>query len=1013
MRGDSLSTRLLVWILPVSLVTALGISFSTYRIARGVILWEAQQGIAAVTEAAAAQVRGFFEQRHNDLATISQSPLFKDHYMNMEYGLSHEAGVYRHEIERMLLDLHGRARAYPRLSYLDAAGREICAVDDGGIAKAGGIAPAPAFFSAVKRLKPGQRRVSAISRVPWHEAPILNYGTPLVDEGGVFRGALIFAVSLKPVYESLGRLHTGISGRSFLSARQPGRPYAARPASGREKLTSAAAIPGTPWSVVTAVDRGDFIERLSWVSTMTFFLALGASVMLVFIIIRQVRGLLGPLHSLAGASEAYAAGDLSARVLVAGPGEVAALARSFNVMADRLEARTEDLLQRVRELTALHQMNDSVLRQLGRDAIGKASLDAAVQGLGFECGMLHWIDEERGEIVGACVRGLEGVGLTDEEVRRRMVPLRGRDILACAARARSPILVSDAASDPRCDPALVARIGARSFCVAPIMVRERAIAVICLGSLSSKQAVPAEKLPSLELFCGAAGLALENSGLVEAVMESEARYRNAVENSPHAVVGLDQNFRITLWNRRAEALFGWQPTEACGRTLAVIFGPETYQRLLRRVETEGAIRQAEEAGAARDGRHLDLNLSWTGQSVGPGGAREWFVLLQDETEQKQLRAQLVQAEKLTVVGSLIAGVAHELNNPLTSVIGFAEIFKDKAVDGEEKEDLRHLYESAMRCKDIVRGLLLFARNSKVSRRKLPLNYVVQTTLSLLEYRLIRNEGIGLEVDLDPSGPQVGGDFQKLQQVLVNLLGNACDALRGRFEPRIIRVRTRARADGSQVEVEDNGPGVPLEKRQLIFKPFYTTKPPGQGTGLGLSVSAQLVSEFDGVLRCEDGRDGGARFTAAFPPCPANLREPDSALQLPPSVPGRRVLVVDDEPELVQLMLRLLAEDGLIAEAATDPRVALSRIEEEEFDLVITDVELGPSKGTHLVAAARQKGRKAAFLFVTGDVLNRPLGAEMAALDVPVLSKPFLRTEFLRLVRRSLEPRQTRFPPRPA
>lgn len=422
------------------------------------------------------------------------------------------------------------------------------------------------------------------------------------------------------------------------------------------------------------------------------------------------------------------------------------------------------------------------------------------------------------------------------------------------------------------------------------------------------------------------------------------------------------------------------------------------------VDTEGGVRQAEEAGAARDGRRLELNLSWTGQSAGPGGAREWFVVMQDETEKKRLQSQLIQAEKMTAVGNLISGVAHELNNPLAAVTGFAELLKDLPGKPEEKEDMRHLYESALRCRDIVQGLLLFARQGKAVRQRLSLNYVVQTTLALFEYRMIKTEGITLEVELDKSVPRFAGEFQKFQQVLVNLLGNACDALKGRIGPRVIRVRTRSREDGSVVEIEDNGPGIPLDKRLLVFEPFYTTKPAGQGTGLGLSISAQIVSEFGGTLRCDDVRGGGARFSVWLPPCPADLPEPDSVMKLPPSMPGRRVLVVDDEPELAQLMLRLLAEDGLIAVAATDAGAALLKIKEGEFDLVITDIDLGPSKGTALFKAARELARPPAFVFVTGDVLNQPLHQELSELDVPVLSKPFLRVEFLRLVRRVLQQR---------
>ena len=263
------------------------------------------------------------------------------------------------------------------------------------------------------------------------------------------------------------------------------------------------------------------------------------------------------------------------------------------------------------------------------------------------------------------------------------------------------------------------------------------------------------------------------------------------------------------------------------------------------------------------------------------------------------------------------------------------------------------------------------------RQKLALNYVVRRP-GALQYRLIKTEGIS-SVELDPRALD-RREFQKVQQVLVNLLSNACDALKGRLEPGVIRVRTRWRENGSEFEVEDNGPGIPSERRRTIFEPFFTTKPAGQGTGLGLSISAQIVTGFGGALRCEEGPGGGARFTAWLPACPADLPEPDAALQLPPSTPGRRVLVVDDEPELVQLMLRLLAEDGLLASAASDAKVALRRIEMGGFDLVITDIDLGPFKGTRLHEAARRLPRPPDFIS-SGDVLNQTLrrtgGARLA------------------------------------
>lgn len=826
----SLSTRLLTWILPLSAALILAATLSTYWIARGVILWETQQGLAAVTEAAGAQITGFFEMRDSDLATAAQSPLLRDHYMNVEYGLRQEAEVYRRELERMLEDLAARARCYPELLYLDARGRVVVRVREGKAASPARF-DAPEFFKAASASR--GRIVSPMARVPWHPAPIVRYAAPLRGEDGRFRGALIFSVSMQPVNESLGRLKMGMRGRSFLTARQPGRFARELTHAGPDDLMAAAAIPGTPWSVVTLVHRSDFLGRLAWVTAAAFTLCALAAALLVLVLPLRVRHLLEPLQALESAAQSYAEGNWGTRVKVDGPREIAALAEAFNGMAQRL------------------------------------------------------------------------------------------------------------------------------------------------------------------------------STLVLAMLESEGRYRTAIENSPHAIVSLDRDFRVTLWNRRAAELFGYTEGEAQGTTLAAVLGEKAHALLRDRAKREGKIVHVELAGTTRDGRRLDLTLSMTGRDGGEPG--EWFVVLQDETEKKRLQAQLIQAEKLSAVGSLIAGVAHELNNPLAAVTGFAELVaRSGGRTAEETEDLRLLHQSAMRCHDIVQGLLLFARKSKPVLQRLPLNHVVQQTLSLVEYRLVRTEGIELTVDLDSSGPHVAGEFQKLQQILVNVVGNAVDALAGRVGRRAIRIRTAALRDGAELSIEDTGPGVPADLRSSIFEPFYTTKPAGKGTGLGLSVSAQIAGEFGGRLFVEDAPGGGARFVLKLPPCPEGLPEPEAVL-LPPSVPGRRVLVVDDEPEVAQLVVRLLGEDGLEAAAETDPLEAIARLQREEFDLVISDADMGAVRGTRVLEAVRRLKRRPAFMFITGDLLNQTLTAELTAFNVPVLAKPFLRSDFLRFVRRALQTRPARKP----
>ncbi|OGR89789.1 MAG: hypothetical protein A3J74_09735 [Elusimicrobia bacterium RIFCSPHIGHO2_02_FULL_57_9] len=704
MKRRSLAFSLLIWVLPVSLIIVIAASYSTYRLARSLILYEAQQGIMAITDAAAAQVKGFFQQRSNDIAIIRQSPLFKDHFTNVEYGLRQEAGVYLHEIERMLCDFSRRAGVYPRLSYLDGSGKPLCLIENHKPARLKGEFEDPEFFAALKSLSGTYHPIFRQRRVAWHHAPIIRYGVPVKDEAGRLRGALIFDCSLSPMYEFLGRLHLGISGRAVLAERK-GRLGDRPPFIGADLLIAESIVPGTPWSVVMVVKRSDFVDRLTAISSATLFLAFFAAVMLILLITRQIRLLLRPLSDLENAAIAYAQGDLGVRVNISKPREVATLGEAFNLMADSLRQRTEALIQ---------------------------------------------------------------------------------------------------------------------------------------------------------------------------------------------------------------------------------------------------------------------------------------------------------TEKMSVVGNLIAGVAHELNNPLAAVIGFAELLKDLPAKPEEQEDLRHLHSSALRCRDIVQGLLLFVRRDKTAQRRVSLNEAVKSTLALFEYRLVKTEGVKLEVDLDPDCPYIAADFQKIQQVLVNLTNNAADAVKEHPGPRIVRIRTGSLGAGAEFEIEDTGPGVSQEKRRRIFEPFYTTKPVGKGTGLGLSISAQIVSEFGGTLRCEQGPEGGARFAASFPPCSPDMQEMESSAGLPPSFPGRRVLVVDDEPELVQLMLRLLREDGLVAAAAMDPKDACRQVRGGGFDLVVADIDMGEFKGTQLTQEARHLINKPEFVFVTGDILNQDLIQELVLLNMSVLAKPFLRTEFLRMIRRALE-----------
>lgn len=822
MGRNSLSSRLLAWIIPTALGSLLLMAAAAYWSAKNQIVQDAQREVFGIASNASDQAAFFLRQQKNGLATIAQSPLFKDHYMNVEYGLGQEAEVYRREIEKMLLDFSRRSGDFLELRYLDASGREICRVKDNRIDPP---APDRVFEIALPTLRSGRTYVSYARS---SGVPMVRYGAPFLDDARRLRGTLVVDCSLKTVNLALKKLTVGSSGRTLLT--QGGGENVFIPA-GRNPadfLIASVVVPGTPWSVVSVAGRAELLDGLNSVSTATLFLALCLSIIMILIIAGYVRRAMEPVKKLVRAAESYAQGNLDARVRIRSPQEIAALADAFNAMADSLKERTQ------------------------------------------------------------------------------------------------------------------------------------------------------------------------------AIIVSETRYRTATENSPNAVIGLDNDLRILSWNREAGRIFGYPAAEARGRTLSFLFEPEVYKRLAAAMRG-GVLRDIEASGLSRDGQKPDLSVNSTEQDGGAG--REWFVVIQNLTEKKRLQSQLLQSEKMSAIGTLIAGVAHELNNPLAAVVGFAELLKNLPARAEEREDLRHMHMSALRCRDIVQGLLLFARHGKPIRRRLSLNRAAQTTLELFEYRLAKTEGIRLDIDLDPGQPQVAGDFQKLQQVLVNLLANAADSLAGRLEPRSIRLKTVGGPDGSSIIIEDTGAGVPAPMRERVFDPFYTTKPAGKGTGLGLAISAQIIAELGGTMRCEEATGGGARFVIELPPCPPDAGQVESSADLPPPTAGQRVLVVDDEPHVAQLMKRLLEHEGLLPTVAVDPKEALRLAAQETFDLVIADVDLGAIKGTELLKAVRERPGKTGFMFVTGDILNQGLMYELSALDVPLLAKPFLRADFLRLVRQILAPQR--------
>lgn len=384
--------------------------------------------------------------------------------------------------------------------------------------------------------------------------------------------------------------------------------------------------------------------------------------------------------------------------------------------------------------------------------------------------------------------------------------------------------------------------------------------------------------------------------------------------------------------------------------------------------------------------------------------------LEDDRRQKsELQAQLIQAEKLSAIGQLISSVAHELNNPLAAISGYAQLAQIEDCPPRLREDLKHVYENVLRCRKVVDNLLFFARQSRQERKRVELNEAVSSALELLKYRLRKSEDVQVSTELADPSPLVRGDVQQLVQILVNLIGNACDAMEGvvRFpEPKRLVLRTGGGDGRAWISVEDNGPGVTAAQRARMFQAFFTTKPPGRGTGLGLSVCRQIAEEHGGTLSFDSVEGKGTTFRLDLPAArEEELRdaEPEASGPAYPTVPGKRVLVVDDEKDIVELIARVLREDGDDPVGITDPRQALKLVQAESFDLVVSDMGMEGVRGPDLYAAlaARTAPRVPRMLFVTGDILNGRVLDFFHKTSAEYLVKPFEVDELRQTLRRLL------------
>lgn len=706
-----------------------------------------------------------------------------------------------------------------------------------------------------------------------------------------------------------------------------------------------------------AIDQvvGQSLYSAVWVTA----LALALWVLFHFVLTRRTERLVR-------AAEQLAAGDLAARSGLGGDDELARLGRAFDAMAQEV-GETQN---RLREDIAERARTEEKLRT--SEASYRAIFDAAEDAI-----FVFAIDT--GAIVDANLKACATYGYSLEQMRRV-------DVAALSAGTRA-----HAQED-------VMSLIARAHAGEQVQFEWRRKSND--GSLHWDEVfIKRVTIGGQDRILALAREITARKTAESALRASEEQYRSMFNASIDGLIMRDAEGGIVDVNPALRTMYGYGP-EAAPHELVDAF---SHPALLE-AASAGRPVHTELTDVRKDGSPLELEVHQIPMQY--QGQPHTLTIARDITEKKRAaeelsrqREQLYQREKLAALGSLLAGVAHELNNPLSVVVARAVMLEERDDPATHAAAVK-IRTAAERCARIVRTFLSMARQQAPERASVQVNDVVKAALEITGYSL-RTSGVEVALDLAEDAPQMLADADQLHQVLMNLIVNAQQALQDRPLPRRLLVTSRYDAANDTVclAVRDNGPGIPRELRARVFEPYFTTKPTGVGTGVGLSVSLAIVESHGGTLTADCPEEGGTVFTVVLPAGTVDTagERAQGAVRL--GAARRSILIVDDEADVRDTLTDILRGAGHQVLAAASGREALQRMEEAMHDVVVTDMRMADFDGRDLYREIERRwpDRARRVVFVTGDTLTSTLREFAQACGRPVIEKPFLPSEVRRVV----------------
>src|SRR5467141_4454330 len=548
------------------------------------------------------------------------------------------------------------------------------------------------------------------------------------------------------------------------------------------------------------------------------------------------------------------------------------------------------------------------------------------------------------------------------------------------------------------------------------LIRKDGTSIVCLNTAAAVR----DNAGRVVRYQGALMDITERREMERRLHQQQEFARRLVDNFPDLILVLDTEAHYNFVSPRSKDVLGYEVED----TQHMAFGDRThpedlpavlslYKDVIAGTQTFASleVRVRHKLG---EWRRIRFNFSPLSDEK---GNIEGVVLSgRDVTELKRLEEQLIQSEKLAAMGQMLAGVAHELNNPLTAILGVTELLRDsEGLQENTKRQLELTHRQARRAARIVQNLLEFSRPAAPQKRPVDVNNLIERTLQLQDHSLRRNQ---VEVDFTPQSdlPTVIGDANQLIQVFLNLISNAEQAIREVRESGRIQIRIGRIGGHISVTVQDDGVGVAQEALPRLFDPFYTTRRPGGGTGLGLSICMSIVREHGGSIDVETLPAGGSAFTVFLPvaspetsdtPLDAGTSSAKAASPVGDILKGRSILVLDDEESIRMLLDEGLSAQGMRVDCAANSQDALELVGNRPYDLVLCDVNLsgggqGPSgrEAALQIVASSRNATKPEVIFMTGDLAE----GDGSGSHIYQLQKPFRISDVLTALREALSPR---------